>query len=481
MTHARNQDGFALIEVIVSAAVLAIIALAVLSGIDGATASTARERARAVAASLAEQDQERMRGYRFNELANIPQQPDQVVDGVTYSVKSVASWVVDDGTVSGTCGTSGTKQSEYLRIVTTVTSSMVGSRIDPIKMESLVAAPVSGSLAVKVEPGVITPARVANVVGLLVTAIAKADNRTLTANTDAQGCAIFRGIESGNYTVRLNTSGYVDKQGNQLSEAEGTVNPGLVSVVGMTYDRAVTININVVTLKPGTPFSTSALTHPSKVNAVSDNAADRDVLRTFTPSSPSSTVTAAGLFPFNAAYSFFAGKCVTESPVTVGNKDYFTQTNKAAAVLGDPTVFQPQTATVYEPAFNIRIKADSTGTVTNAADKVRAWVWLQNVGSESCDEYRDYEMTVMSWPGGTWGAAPVSNQANGYLSSATSFDPGMPFGSYKICLYDKDKKKWWGPKTYDNKNPNGQATTTELPDSVSWGSANAVRPSACAS
>ncbi len=36
MTHARNQDGFALIEVIVSAAVLAIIALAVLSGIDGA-------------------------------------------------------------------------------------------------------------------------------------------------------------------------------------------------------------------------------------------------------------------------------------------------------------------------------------------------------------------------------------------------------------------------------------------------------------
>ena len=38
MTHTRNQDGFALIEVIVSAAVLAIVALAVLSGIDGATA-----------------------------------------------------------------------------------------------------------------------------------------------------------------------------------------------------------------------------------------------------------------------------------------------------------------------------------------------------------------------------------------------------------------------------------------------------------
>ena len=59
--HAHHQDGYALIEVIVSAAVLAIVALAVLSGIDGATASTARERARAIAGSLAEKDQERLR------------------------------------------------------------------------------------------------------------------------------------------------------------------------------------------------------------------------------------------------------------------------------------------------------------------------------------------------------------------------------------------------------------------------------------
>src|SRR5262245_6913619 len=126
MTHPRNQDGFALIEVVVSAAVLAVLALAVLSGIDGATASTARERARAVAASLAEQDQERMRGFRFDELATVAQQPDQVIDGVTYSIKSEATWVVDNGNVSPTCGTSGAKQSEYLRIVSTVTSALVG-------------------------------------------------------------------------------------------------------------------------------------------------------------------------------------------------------------------------------------------------------------------------------------------------------------------------------------------------------------------
>ena len=35
--HSSSESGFAIIEVIVSAAVLAIVALAVLSGIDGAT------------------------------------------------------------------------------------------------------------------------------------------------------------------------------------------------------------------------------------------------------------------------------------------------------------------------------------------------------------------------------------------------------------------------------------------------------------
>ena len=57
-----GEAGFALIEVMVSAVVLAMVALAVLAGVDAAGRSTGREKAEAVAVSLAEQDQERMRG-----------------------------------------------------------------------------------------------------------------------------------------------------------------------------------------------------------------------------------------------------------------------------------------------------------------------------------------------------------------------------------------------------------------------------------
>src|ERR1700742_1919121 len=101
----RSEAGFALVEVIVAAAVLAIVALAVLSGIDGATAASAREKARAVAANLAEQDQERMRSMPVEVLRNPPQSGTIKIDGVAYDVKSEAKWITDDLGGEPKCGT----------------------------------------------------------------------------------------------------------------------------------------------------------------------------------------------------------------------------------------------------------------------------------------------------------------------------------------------------------------------------------------
>src|SRR3954454_2726592 len=90
MRHRPSDAGFALIEGLVSAVVLALVALAVLSGVEGghsssgrekaravavlpgaegASPSWAREKARAVALSLAEADQERLRQLPVTELA----------------------------------------------------------------------------------------------------------------------------------------------------------------------------------------------------------------------------------------------------------------------------------------------------------------------------------------------------------------------------------------------------------------------------
>ncbi len=96
---------------------LAIVALAVLSGIDAASSSTAREKARAVAGALAEQDQERLRSYRFDALATVPQ-----ADPGERRRRHIHDRVRGDAgspttrTRTPACGNASQKQAEYLRI-----------------------------------------------------------------------------------------------------------------------------------------------------------------------------------------------------------------------------------------------------------------------------------------------------------------------------------------------------------------------------
>src|SRR5215213_1586947 len=91
----RDQAGAALIEGIVAAAVFALLAVGVLAGIDGAASSTGREKARAVASTLAEQDQERMHGMRADQLPSYRHEETVDVGGADYTVNSEADWVSD--------------------------------------------------------------------------------------------------------------------------------------------------------------------------------------------------------------------------------------------------------------------------------------------------------------------------------------------------------------------------------------------------
>ncbi|HET6549995.1 MAG TPA: carboxypeptidase-like regulatory domain-containing protein [Solirubrobacter sp.] len=467
-TH-RSEAGFALIEVIVSAAVLAIVALAVLAGIDGATASSAREKARAVAGALAEQDQERMRSYRFDALATIPQHAPVEVDGVTYTIKSEAKWITDDANATPACGGSSQNQSEYLKITTTVTSNVVGTRIDPIKIESLVAPSVTyaqdhGTLVVKVVDR--------NLEGVPnITVNAKHEDGTMLSpqETNDQGCALFRSVKVGDYAVELNTPGYISPKGDQLAKSEVTVNPNYVNVATITYDHPVTMKVDVKTIRPGATFSATETKHPSKALAVSDNSAEATVLRTFKRDDGAAftSIETPKLFPFRTTlYSYFTGTCAYESPVKWVN-DYFTTVNPDAAVKGDPdSLEKPQLATVYQPAFNVRVRWDSGQNENPSNSRVKAYVTLDDNG-DSCKDVQDVEMKFMDYPA-AWGNAPAAPANKNFLSQAgTDFDPGMPFGTYEICLYDSSgswNRRYWST-TYDNTSPSGQPTTLEIPPS----------------
>src|SRR4051812_44009684 len=315
--NARSESGFALIEAIVSAAVLAILALAVLSGIDGAQNSSAREKARAVAANLAEQDQERLRGMTVAALMTLPAgTPPVTVDGASYTVTSRAEWVTDDAGGTPGCG-NASDNNEYIHITSTVTSSIVGRTIAPVKLDSLVAPSVAyanshGTLGVKVvnRNGVGIP-------GITVMpSMSAPPSAPPAAVTDPQGCALFRNIDSGVYAIRLNQAGYVDPAGNQDTTISQKVSPGVVTFKTIDYDVATRATVTVQTLVPG-----GTATRPSKALTVAATNAQRaGLVRKFPNATAATSLSATQIYPFKTtAYQWFSGNCAYENPTLDGN------------------------------------------------------------------------------------------------------------------------------------------------------------------
>ena len=471
MRTPRSEAGFALIEVVVSAMVLAIVALAVLSGIDAANGASAREKARAVAANLAEQDQERLRAMPVTLLKNPPASEPLTVDGVTYTIKSETRWITDDLGGEPGCG-SATNQVEYMQIRTTVSSKYVdGKRMKPVTVDSLVAPTQEwvedhGTLAVKV----VDRTNVKGVPGIAVTATS-AGFTPPSAVTDATGCAVFKSVPTGSYTLRLNTPGFMNRDGEQLSEEDQTVVAKTIAIATMVYDRATSARSTVFTHVPGQNWSAAA-EKPSKARNISlVNGASVGLVRTFAPTSPpQQIVDATALFPFaENDYSVFTGSCKYASPDTYKptNTNYFTQTNPLATLKADPAQAQPQAVTLRQPPVNIRVLRNSVSSQHFNDGNIVVFAELQKpTGSTDTCAEPIFTLTTrawdMSWAAAaprTGGDASGSNNANHWVSQGpvgAAFDPGLPFGVYEICLRDTINNK--GVKytgTYDNTSPNG--------------------------
>ena len=144
--RAPPERGSMLIEVMVGALILAITTTAVLSGLDGAQKTGGRNKARSVAAALAEQDQERMRSMPVADLLPLiatPYTRPVAVKGVNYTVTSSASYAVDPGSATTGCSASAKTQTN-LRILSSVTSPLSRGTVDLV---GLVTPPASSGFA----------------------------------------------------------------------------------------------------------------------------------------------------------------------------------------------------------------------------------------------------------------------------------------------------------------------------------------------
>jgi type II secretory pathway pseudopilin PulG len=435
MAHLRtsaSDAGFAMVEAVVSAAVLAIVALAVLSGIDGASDASGAEKARTAAYTLAEQDQERLHEMSYESLTTATGSQSVPLDGVNYTVASTVQLITDDTGGTPSCGSSTTR-TQYAHITSTVTSNIVGVRTPVVKVDSLMYPSVvfneaHGTLGVKVGDR-----NAAGVPGITVNATSPGYTPT-PAVTDANGCVLFGSIPIGTYTITLNTSGYVDTTGSAATTASQTVSPNTVNFATITYDRAASASIAVKTHQPGqaapvkTAYTGALASHAV---AISDNSSVPGTLRTITnPSATASAVTASSLFPFaTTQYGFFTGSCASTNPSLPANAgtSYFSATNPLAQLTALPAgVLQP--VTVFQPPFNVRVNYSPT--------TLKVYASLNPASGDSCPAMQTVEMSLLPWP---YASPTIPTGAGGttnFLSQkgTSSFDPGMPFGIYTICI-----------------------------------------------
>jgi Tfp pilus assembly protein PilV len=423
-----------MIEVLVSAVLVAIMAVAFFGALNGSERVSGVGKLRAESAALAQDDQERMRSMPVTALNNLLQSNTRTVAGINFTVESRADWIADQAKAA-TCTTNGGK-ADYLKITSTVTPATASS-LRPVAITSTVT-PAPGSFSGKGSLAVTVVDR--NAVGVAGVPVNVTGPANATAFTDATGCAFFGYLPAGTtYQVGPAKGGYVDEDGNPTPKVGITINDQQVATQGFTYDLAgaasvtfyskptnaagaslgVDVNTNqwklVVFNASHTP-RTFGTAYPTSVPPAGSNP--------FTSTGYAGVFNASPLFPFTSAYGLYAGEeaCSNNSP--------------ASNSVVDPGLLVPpgDNSLTYKqriPALNVYGTVGSSPAVATPNLRVK--------------------ITSVTPGCGGWSIVRKTNAA-GLLD-----DPGVPFGTYNVCA---DNSPIVGTSSAKKSFSNGVAATS---------------------
>jgi prepilin-type N-terminal cleavage/methylation domain-containing protein len=394
------DDGFALIEVLVSALVLAIVATGVLSLLQATTHSAARERKHSEAYALAQEVQARLRSMRLTSLNGLKQTlPPMVLDGTAYTVKSTGVFINNKTSIASCTGGEKSISADYVQITSTVSWSENGKQ-RKAEVQSIVS-PSSGS----VDPnhGTLVVSAVNAMQKPLSGVLLKGEGEgKFEGTTDLNGCATFADLPSGTYWVVPTATGFVDRFGKPPSKVEAGVRAGETQPVELEYDRPGTLEVKfkyrVGSSAEFKPSSASSIMvyHPVSMKTPTVFSTTG---KAFEP-----VVKVPGLFPSKEAYAAYAGSCTSNNPNPKSEKE----APGAAAVVGVlvPSNGNPNPIPEIQlPALNLVVKNGTTTTVTGAKVKITG----------TCSFTREY-----------------TTSTGGVLS-----DPGLPWGTYEVCASAK--------------------------------------------
>ena len=226
-----SQRGFTLIEVLVSALITTLIATAVAGALITNTDIIANQNSRSQAETLAEQDQERLKGLSAEQLDNLSQTYNVTVGGATYTISSKAWYLSTSNGQS--CTTAGGASATYFKTISTVTRTNAQGKTATLATdESVITPPAGGSLLAQFHDQTASP--------LSGVSLAAAGPENDTGTSDTSGCVIFSALDSGTYNLTYTDLGYVDPNGNAspITDTATVASTGIASPGKRKPDRA---------------------------------------------------------------------------------------------------------------------------------------------------------------------------------------------------------------------------------------------------
>jgi Tfp pilus assembly protein PilV len=400
-TRLAAESGSIMIEVLIGTVLLALTTAAVLDGLDGAQKTGLENRTRSSAATLAQQDIERMRSMPPAVLANLNQARTVTLANVPYTVVSRADWVRDaSGLVS--CTTDET-DAEYIRLSSTVTAPASPDR--PVTETSLLTPPPgsldddTGTAAVKLTDRDGNPWA-----GVTVDLDGPS---SLSATTNDVGCAVFAFIEADEWTASVDGN-LVTWNGESPAQSEVTVAAGKTSLTQIELDDPGSLRATFVT-PSGVATQWSAI---SVANAKLPNG-----YKSFQTGAMATSKDAGSLFPFHDGYGAFAGTCEANNPA-VWDSDYF-ETSGYGFVQLDPGDLL-ESVQVVVPQLALRVRRSSTTSI----DAAQVYI-------KQADSTYDCESVVYNSGLVTFASTPHKD-----------FQIPLPFGRYQMCAATRTGTTW---------------------------------------
>jgi len=317
------EEGFTLLEFLVSMSLLVVGLLPAAKLMSSAIVLSGNSRARIVATYLASQTIEAVRSSAANSSSFWNPPPlgqsisTSVVNTITYTVTKDVEWV-GQGQSGSNCSSGGSSPN-ILQVSAYVTwPTMLGAR--SVQSTTDLAPPVgafstnTGAIASQVSDSNGSPAANATV----------SINGPSTSSivTGADGCAFFAFVTPGTYTVSALEAGFVSDQ--ELA------NPSYASVVvavSQTVSRSFLLD-------QSSTITASVTASPAPAGGLPLSVDSNKLSLYGFASFPAGTTSLTPLFPYNGGYVPFAGSCSDADPLgkDTSGKAFFYPTASGAAV-----------------------------------------------------------------------------------------------------------------------------------------------------